>query len=149
MKLAKALVLRADLQKRMELLRKRLVNCPKVQEGDAPPEDRTVLCQKGEQVLPQLSTLMVQINRQALHPLLSDGISFTTAIARRDLLSLRQSVLDAASTTMERYSPSEVRLVTTAPIGQLRQEDDILVRQRRELDTPIQATNEQTDLVEM
>ena len=83
---------------------------------------------------------------------LHDGTSLTDAIARRDMLSLRQSVLmsviDAASTNMGRYSLSEVRIVTTVPVGQLRQEYDVLARQRRELDTQIQATNWQTELAE-
>ena len=39
MKLAEALILRADSQKRFEQLKQRVVRSAKVQEGDEPPEN--------------------------------------------------------------------------------------------------------------
>ena len=39
MKIAEALALRADLQKRLEQLKQRLVKNARIQEGDAPEED--------------------------------------------------------------------------------------------------------------
>lgn len=43
MKLAEALNLRADLQKRIANLRERLIKNAKVQEGDTPSEDPNML----------------------------------------------------------------------------------------------------------
>ena len=152
MKLAEALVVRADLQKRVELLRKRLVESAKVQEGETPAEDPQVLFQELDQCLAQLTTLITHINRLNLETLLPDGSTLTNALARRDMIALRQSVLlsviEEASTKQERYSRSEIRYEATVSVAQLRQEYDNLARQRRELDTQIQSTNWTTEFSE-
>ena len=152
MKLAEALVIRADLHKRVELLRTRLVESAKVQEGETPAEDPQALFQELDQSLAQLTTLITNINRLNLQTLLPDGSTLTNALARRDMIALRQSVLmsvvEAASTNQERYSLSEIRHTATVPVAQLRQEYDDLARQRRELDTQIQSTNWTTEFSE-
>lgn len=152
MKLAEALVIRADLNKRVELLRTRLVESAKVQEGETPAEDPQVLFQELDQCLAQLTTLITHINRLNLQTLLPDGSSLTNALTRRDMTALRQSVLlsviEAASTKQERYSLSEIRYQATVSVAQLRQEYDDLARQRRELDTQIQSTNWTTEFSE-
>ena len=43
MKLAEALALRADLQRRLEQLKQRLIKNARVQEGDTPEEDSVEL----------------------------------------------------------------------------------------------------------
>src|SRR5579864_7177065 len=135
MKLAEALVIRADLNKRVELLRTRLVESAKVQEGETPAEDPQVLFQELDQSLAQLTTLITHINRLNLQTLLPDGSTLTNALTRRDMIALRQSVLmsviEAASTKQARYSLSEIRFTATVPVAQLRQEYDDLARQRR------------------
>jgi hypothetical protein len=152
MKLAEALVIRADLQKRVELLRTRLVESAKVQEGDTPAEDPKVLFGELDHSLAQLTTLITHINRLNLATRLPDGSTLTHALARRDMIALRQSVLmsviEAASTKQERYSQSEIRYEATVSVAQLRQEYDDLARQRRELDTQIQSTNWTTEFSE-
>jgi hypothetical protein len=152
MKLAEALVLRADLQKRVQLLRTRLVESAKVQEGESPAEDPQVLFRELDQSLAQLATLITHINRLNLQTLLPDGSTLTNALARRDMIALRQSVLlsviEAASTKQERYSRSEIRYKATVSVAQLRQEYDDLARQRRELDIQIQSTNWTTEFSE-
>jgi len=54
MKLAEALILRADAQKRIEQLKLRLARSARVQEGEKPPEDPTELVQELERTLQQL-----------------------------------------------------------------------------------------------
>jgi hypothetical protein len=152
MKLAEALVIRADLQKRVELLRTRLVESAKVQEGETPAEDPQALFRELDQSLAQLTTLITHINRLNLQTRLPDGSTLTNALTRRDMIALRQSVLlsviEAASTKQERYSLSEIRYEATVSVAQLRQEYDDLARQRRELDTQIQSTNWTTEFSE-
>jgi hypothetical protein len=152
MKLAEALAVRADLQKRVELLRTRLVESAKVQEGETPAEDPTVLFRELDQSLTQLVTLITQINSLNLQTLLPDGSTLTNAITRREMISLRQSVImsviEAASTRSDRYSRTEIRYEVTVPVAQLRQEYDDLARQRRELDAHIQSTNWITEFPE-
>jgi len=129
-----------------------LVASAKVQEGETPAEDPLVLFRELDQALTQLTTLIPHINRLNLQTRLPDGSTLTDALTRRDMIALRQSVLmsviEAASTRQERYSQSEIRYQATVSVAQLRQEYDDLARQRRELDTQIQATNWTTEFSE-
>src|SRR5260370_42233105 len=63
MKIAEALALRADLQKRMEQLKQRLVKNARIQEGDKPEEDPVELQAELEKSAQELSVLIQRINR--------------------------------------------------------------------------------------
>jgi hypothetical protein len=63
MRLAEALILRADRQKRIEQLRARLTMAAKVQEGEEPPENPTELIQELERVSDELLDLIRRINK--------------------------------------------------------------------------------------
>ncbi|MGH2514918.1 MAG: DIP1984 family protein, partial [Ktedonobacterales bacterium] len=84
--------------------------------------------------------------------ILPQSITLTEALARRDVLDIHRSILktiaDTASERLERYSLREIRRVTTVDVGALRRQIDDLARQRRELDTAIQAANWTTELIE-
>jgi hypothetical protein len=152
MKLAEALALRADLQKRLEQMRERLRMSALVQEGDQPPEEPQVLLAELERVLADLTGLIAHINRTNLATQLQDGTSLTDALARRDTLALHHSILksvaDAASARIDRYTRSEIRRVATVDVATLRRQMDEMAQQRRELDTTIQAANWTTELIE-
>jgi hypothetical protein len=152
MKLAEALVMRADVQKRLEQMRERLRMSALVQEGDQPPEDPQALLAELERMLADLTRLIARINRTNLATQLPDGMSLTDALARRDTLALHHSVLkavaDAASARIDRYTRSEIRRVATVDVAALRRQLDEVAHQRRALDTTIQAANWTTDLVE-
>jgi hypothetical protein len=152
MKLAEALVLRADVQRRVEQLRDRLRQSVLIQEGDLPSEDPQALLTALGDILKELGDLITQINVTNLQTIMADGTTLTAALARRDVLVLEQSVLqsvaDTASNRIDRYSRSEIRRVATVDVAAMRRNIDDLARQRRELDTTIQATNWTTDLVE-
>jgi hypothetical protein len=151
-KLAEALVLRADIQKRVEQLRQRLTQSAMVQEGETPPEEPAALFAELGRLLTQLPTLVMQINRTNLQTPLPDGKTLTQALAERDAMDLRLSVLNSLaqvpSSLTNRYSRSEIRYVVTVDMGDIRRQIDQFAQQRRELDTAIQATNWNTDLVE-
>ena len=63
MKLAEALILRADLQKRIDQLRVRLNNNAKVQENDEPSENPEELLNELDNNINQLKILIKQINK--------------------------------------------------------------------------------------
>src|SRR5260370_22784953 len=86
MKLAEALVVRADLQKRIEQLRARLRQSVLVQEGEQPPEDPSELLAEAARLVDELARLIFRINRANLATTLPNGVSLTEAIARRDAL---------------------------------------------------------------
>ena len=152
MKLAEALVLRADLKKRVEQLRARLQLSAMVQEGEQPPENPQELLAEMERLVTQLTDLVVRINRTNLQGQLTDGTQLTDALARRDGLALRSSVLstvaESASNRLDRYSRAEIKKVPTVDVGAIRRQVDTLAQQRRELDTAIQAANWAIDLIE-
>ncbi len=87
MKLAQALVLRADTQKKLASLRQRIGNSAVVQEGNQPPEDPNELLKEGFGVLNELRELIGKINAANAANKLPDGRTLTKAIAQRDELA--------------------------------------------------------------
>lgn len=152
MKLAEALGLRADARNRVEQLRERLKGSALVQEGVEPPEDPAGLFAELDRTLNQFTDLVRRINRANLEARLADGRTLTDALAERDTLALRHSVLsataDAAVPKIQAMVRNEVRKVPTVSVADLRRQMDDLARQRRELDTAIQAANWTVDLPE-
>jgi hypothetical protein len=152
MKLAEALVLRADTQKRIEQVRVRLRQSALVQEGETPPENPQELLAEMDLLLGRLAGLIVRINRANLLTRLPDGITLTEALAQRDALALRygliETLADAAAYRFDRYSRAEIRKVATVDVAALRRQLDAFAIQRRELDTAIQALNWTTELPE-
>lgn len=144
MKLAEALILRADLQTRMEQLRQRLDANARVQEGEKPAENPEDLLKELDEVSAQLEQLIARINLTNAS-VKKDGKTLTELLARREVLSQRISVLrnflDTASNTVMRGSRMEVKIYSTVDVAQLRRQADALSQQLRTLDTTIQSTN--------
>jgi len=153
--LAEALVERKALKLRLDNLRERLALNARVQEGDTPSEAPDVLLAEVERVAGDMEQLIVAINRANIATVLSgeDGFTLMEAIARRDILALRQTVLEntitAARTTRERWAVTrnEVRSQPTVDVAKLQNDVDALAKARRELDTRLQAANWATRLV--
>jgi hypothetical protein len=152
MKLAEALVLRADVQKRIEQLRNRLRQSTLVQEGETPPENPQELLAEAKRLTTELGRLVARINRANLATTIPNGSTLTDALARRDALqtlySLIETAAETASSRIDRYGRSEIRKVATVDVGALRKQLEELAKERRELDTAIQATNWATEIGE-
>lgn len=117
MKLAEALILRADCQKRMAQLKSRLLANTKVQEGDAPAETPRELIAELGRVSAELLDLIKRINRTNSATVYSEVRTISDALAERDVLALQRAVYvemaQTASITQDRYSRSEVKYVST------------------------------------
>lgn len=152
MKLAEALVSRSDTKKRLEQLRARLGASALVQEGEMPPEDPQVLLSELETLTTDFERLVIGINRTNSSASIAGVGSLTVALARRDALDVKFSVLsgflDAASSRVNRYSRTEIKLVSTVDVATLRKQLDEVARSRRDLDSQIQGMNWTTDLLE-
>lgn len=151
MKLAEALILRADCQKRLAQLQQRLMRSAKIQEGETPPENPTALMAEFESTATELVSLIQRINRtNAQVPF--RGAMLSDALAQRDVLKLKRgaydSLIQAASIRQERYSRSEVKFVSTVAIADVQRTVDTLSRDYRELDAEIQGLNWQVDLID-
>ncbi len=152
MKLGEALTLRADLQTRIEQLRGRMMASALVQEGEKPPEDPDALLSEFADLADRLEELVRRINRTNIVTREASGQTLTVALARRDSLALRHSVLrqvaDAAAERQQRYSRAEIRMLPAVDVTELRRQADELARERRELDASIQETNWLTGLID-
>ncbi|HEX5166167.1 MAG TPA: DIP1984 family protein [Thermomicrobiales bacterium] len=152
MKLAEALILRADNQRRIEQLKQRIVQNAITQEGSDPAEDPNALVQEMERTADDLATLIQQINATNSSATLDDGTTLSAALARRDVLKLKHAIYrdaaQAASQTGNRYMRSELRMTPQIDVATIQQRADDLAREHRELDTRIQETNWRTDLIE-
>src|SRR5258706_16086115 len=133
MKLAEALVLRADTQKRLEQLKFRLVRSAKVQEGDEPAENPARLLAEVEEVAKQLVELISRINRTNSNAKLPDGVTLSDALATRDVLLKRRGVYaelaNAAAIGQERYSRSEVKFKSTVSVSEIQSQADALSKE--------------------
>ncbi|MCA9969214.1 MAG: DIP1984 family protein [Anaerolineales bacterium] len=151
MKLAEALILRADLQKRLVQLKQRILDNAKVQEGDAPAEDANRLLAELERGNADLVDLIQRINRTNSTTQLDADLTLADALAVRDSLKLRHTVhrelAQAATITQSRFSRSEVKFVSTVDVGAMQETADQLAREHRDLDARIQAANWSTELV--
>lgn len=152
MKLAEALVLRADLKKRTEQLRERLTRNAKVQEGDEPAERPEELMTEFGRVAADLESLIRRVNWTNANILFDGEHRISDAIAMRDTLDLRirmlRAVIEAASQRERLFTRSEIKFVPTVDAAALQKQLDDLSRKRRELDTRLQAINWQVDLLE-
>ena len=150
MKLAEALIRRADIKTHINDVRERLLANAKVQEGEAPTEAPQTLFGELNGLVRQFEQLSTQINRANLATALPDGATITDAIARRDALNLEmgviKSVIERATGRSERIWHTEVKLVKVVDVAELQRRHDELARARRELDTAIQATNWATEI---
>lgn len=151
-KLAEALILRADLQKRFEQLKARLLRNAKVQEGERPSENPQDLLAELEQLADQLTALIQQINRTNSQTMLADGRSLSDALANRDVLKMKHNAYNtlahSAAEMGFRYGRSEVKILSVVDVAEVQQQADTYAREHRELDAQIQALNWQTDLIE-
>ena len=150
MKLAEALVLRADTQKKLDSLRQRIAKNAIVQEGNQPHEDPSQLMREAFGVLSELRKLIQQINSANSTHKLPDGRTLNEAIAQRDELtqqhSLIQHAIASSSREPDRYSMAEIKWVTCIDIKQLQRQLDDLSKSIRELNLMIQETNWNTNL---
>ena len=145
MKLAEALLVRADQKKKLASLRERLVLNGRVQEGDQPHEDPEELLREAASVLQQQEDLLLRIDRANASTLLADGRSVLQALGRRDSLgtqhSLLSSLLERAKQETERYSSSEIKWRTTFSVKAIQKRLEDVARQMREINGHIQEAN--------
>src|SRR5256886_6480946 len=154
MKLAEALALRADAARRVEQLRARIAASARYQEGEAPAEDAAALLTEAGEVLGELESLIRRINRTNAATLVEGG-TLTDALARRDVLRLRHGVVTSAANAAAgdgqrgfRQLRSELKMLPALPVAELRGQAEDLARQLREVDTLIQRTTWEADLLD-
>lgn len=155
MKLAEGLARRSDAQKRLAQLQSRAVACARYQEGEDPAENAVELLAQARAVTEEIEDLVRRINRTNAATEVDAGMTITDAIAARDALASRRSVVAAVADAAAgrehrgwgRQLRSELRELTDLPVAELRREADDLARTYRELDVRLQEANWATELV--
>jgi hypothetical protein len=150
MKLAEALLLRADRNRSLEQLKQRIQVSARYQEGECPPEEARDLVAAASAVLDELEVLIGNINRTNSGTVMADGRTVTDALAEREVLRLRYSMLkvsaDAASGALQpagfiRATRSELKYLRALDVKDLRQQASDVARRARELDARVQEVN--------
>ena len=151
MKLAEALSIRKDLQKRIKYLEERIKNNVKVQEDDEPLEDPNELMKELHSCLIQLEELIGRINLTNINTKNATGLSITQMMAKKDTLTLRISILrniySSATNMVSRYSATEIRQECVIDVKQLSKQIDDYSSRLRKLDMEIQGLNFLTELM--
>lgn len=151
MKLAEALILRADMQKRLEQIRNRLYNNVIVQEGEEPSENPEDLLKEFIFLQDDLNNIIKSINRTNNNTPFNDKMSLADALVERDSILSKRSLFSGAaglaSQRQDRYSRTEIKNVSTIDIKEYQRQADELAKEYRELDTKIQGLNWNIDLL--
>lgn len=154
MKLAEALMQRADTNKRIQELRGRLQRSAVVQEGETPPEDVGVLLNELSGAAQQQVDLISRINHTNAVTEVEPGVTITTALSARDVFTAQRDVLTfliahtANAMTQHRARATELRAVSMVNVADIQKRVDTLSANLRRLDALVQERNWTADLIE-
>jgi len=150
MKLAEALIKRADLQTRNIQLKSRILKNVKIQDGDEPAESVAELINEYENNMVELEKLIVRIN-ETNSKTDFNGSTLTEALAKKDCLTSRiksyRDIYDEGTSKKDRYSRQEIKYVRCIDLKSLQTKIDKLCKEHRELDVKIQALNWTVDFL--
>jgi len=151
MKLAEALIERSDLQKRIAQLKHRMGQNVKIQEGEEAAESIDSLLTEYNAANKLLMKLVKRINKTNASASFMDE-KLIDAIVTRDCLSAKikayRELYDAAITRQHRYSRTEIKYVSCVDLSWLQKEIDSFAKDYRILDTKLQETNWNTELLD-
>ena len=152
MKLAEALLIRSDMQKKLAQTKGRIRNNVKVQDGDTPSEDPNALMIEASQIISELSNLIERIHRTNAIAQTDKGQSMLTLLVERDTLEMRHKLLieaiEAADTEADRYSHREIKWNIIVSVAGLQKQADDIAMKLRKINIVIQSNNWQIDLLE-
>ncbi|KAA0915489.1 DIP1984 family protein [Psychrobacter sp. ANT_WB68] len=152
MKLAEALLIRSDMQKKLAQIKGRIRSNVKVQEGDMPNEDPNALMVDASQIITELATLIERIHRTNAIAETDKGQSMLALLVERETLELRHKLLieaiEATDTEADRYSHREIKWNIMVSVASLQKQADDIAMKLRKINIVIQANNWQIDLVE-
>lgn len=145
MKLAELLIERAELQRRIADLSKRMNRYATVQDGDEPPFEQNKVLNTVDQLHAQLESIIMKINHANNSTEFEDHASLADAIVQRDMFKSRRKIysdlIDSAQIKEARYSKSEIRFVATIEVENVLRIADELSKSIRIIDSRIQAKN--------
>lgn len=152
MKLAEALILRANAQNDIESIKRRLLNNAKVQDGEEPSENPEELLSILDSLITNLEDIIKKINKTNSTTVVDGAKTISDLITEKDCLIKKIRVLkdfaNAATLTIDRYNRTEIKIFSTVNVKDLQKEIDKLSKRYREIDTKLQECNWTIDLIE-
>ena len=149
MLLAEALQQRADLNAKISDLERRITANALVQEGESPAEDPTELLQEYDAAVKQYGELIGKINLTNCSTV-RNGMTLTEIIARKDALNVQlagyREFASAANQNTYRTRGTEIRVLSTLNVKELRKQADAISKEIRQLDNLLQETNWTTQI---
>lgn len=150
MKLAEALMLRADMCKKIASLRERIARNALVQEGDEPDEEPASLIEQIHTAIEEFAQLAGKIHRANHRSPMTGGQMISDALTRRVALTAQHAALQHAikhtQKDCDRYGVREIRWVSRLNVAELNARADHISRQIRELNAAIQKANWDAEL---
>ena len=151
MKLAEALQERADLNKKIEELRRRFINNSLVQEGETPAEEPNKLKAEIDACIERLAYLIGRINYTNCNTFIG-AETLTELIAKKDVAYLKLSVyrdaVDRASHTSDRARMSEIKIKSAISVEKVQKQIDDISADLRKLENKLQEKNWTVELIE-
>ena len=152
MKLAEALLLRSDLQKKLLSLQQRIHKNVLVQDGDTPSEDPEQLIDEAVLVNKQLFQLIQKIHQTNAQAQANNGKALLDILNQRDQLTAEhriiQQAIDNTQKDTDRYSVREIKWIKAVSVSKLQIQADEISQSLRLINLEIQASNWQIDLRE-
>ncbi len=152
MKLAEALLLRSDQQKKIISLKQRINANVLVQDGDKPSEDPNELLKQVLALIQEFQKLSYAIHKTNALTKLDDGRSLLALLTLRDEFVEQHKTLTAAisntSRESDRYSTREIKWHKVIPVSSLQKQADDISLKLRDLNVLIQSNNWKIDLIE-
>ena len=148
MKLAEALLLRADLMKKIEHLQNRITPVLIVSDDKLPQEDPDKLMAQLRKAIQDLETLIIRINKTNNETYIEGEGFLMEALAKRDSLKILSEKLRYIRYAAQINNSGDKNLITTIDIKNLQIEMDQTGRAFREIDSKIQEINWLTELID-
>ena len=151
MKLAEALQERADLNRKIQDLRRRITSNILVQDGEEPSEKPDKLIKELNDSAAKLEQLMVAINLTNCKTKV-DGMTLTEIIAKKDVLMLKiaayKDMVYTDEQKVNRARGTEIKIISLLKTSDLQKTIDKMSKEVRILDNLLQENNWKTELIE-
>ena len=150
MKLSEALIIRSDLQKRVQQIKARLIANAKVQEGDKTVENPVEILAELNQTLKDLSDIVKKIN--LTNSQVTDGNkTMTELLAERDALTTKikiyQEFLETARNKIDRYSNKEIKIFSSVDVKEEQTKLDKMSKELRIVSNTIEEANWNIEII--
>ncbi|MGK7944576.1 MAG: DIP1984 family protein [Microcystaceae cyanobacterium] len=151
-KLAEALLIKAEYEERLESLRSRLMVSARVQDGSFPPEDPETLIADVQTCLNHLASISKRISITQSQTLLDSRQTVAAAIVDQEMLlkkqSIYQSIIEGGIIPSDVAQGSSIRWLITVNLAGLNRRIEEMIKDYRLLETEIQQVSWNTELVD-